>query len=110
MGLGIVPPMTHTVVESDDGICVIALRGEIDLAGADQIIGVVRAVIGSGRCRRLSLDLRDAIFLDCAGVRALLAAQREAERQGVPLGVTHVHGVARRVMDLTGVYDRLCHG
>jgi anti-anti-sigma factor len=102
MGPGFAPGVAHTVVE-DGGVCVVALQGEIDLATADEIVDAVDAVLATGRCTRVRVDLAAVSFLDCAGVRALVGARGHAERLGVPLGVTHARGGPRKILMLTGV-------
>jgi len=106
MGLGIAPGVAHTVVEVG-GVCVVALQGEIDLATAGGIVDAVRSALATARCSRIRVDMSAVTFLDCAGVRALLDARRQAERQGVPLGIVHAHHGPRKVLMLTGVYGYL---
>ncbi|NUT32149.1 MAG: STAS domain-containing protein [Hamadaea sp.] len=97
----------HTVGEHG-GVCVVALDGEIDFAVAAQIGQIVRSVLTTRACASIQVDLVRVGFLDCAGVQALVNAQAEAAARGVPLVVAGVHDGPRRVMELTGVYARLC--
>lgn len=97
----------HTVSEHG-GACFVALRGDIDFAAAPQIGQIVRSVLAAHDCATLRLGLGHVAFLDCAGVQALLGAQAEAAAHGVPLTVVDVHDGPRKVMELTGVYARLC--
>ncbi len=53
---------------------VVALTGEIDVASAGQVRAVVGAGMG-GRGTLVVLDTSAVTFLDCAGLRELLAAQ-----------------------------------
>jgi anti-anti-sigma factor len=106
MGLGIAPGVAHTVVEAG-GVCVVVLQGEIDLATAGEIDDAVRSLLAPGRCSRIRVDLSAVTFLDCAGVRALLEARRQAARKGVEFGIVHAHDGPRKVLMLTGVYGYL---
>ena len=61
----------------DDGVCVLALGGEIDL----QFAPVLRTVLeekGSGRCGALVLDLSEVTFIDSSGIAAIIGHLREA--------------------------------
>jgi anti-anti-sigma factor len=82
---------------------VIALAGEFDMASAD---AVQRELIGAERsgARCIALDLRELSFIDCSGLRVILAADRRAgERLVIVKGPTQV----RRVFALCGLDARL---
>ncbi|HYF45431.1 MAG TPA: STAS domain-containing protein, partial [Acidimicrobiales bacterium] len=64
---------------------------------------------GNDRPRPLVVDLGRVTFLDSSGVHALIEADRRARAGG---GRLHLHGAApcvEKVLDLTGVGDRI-HG
>jgi anti-anti-sigma factor len=52
---------------------------------------------------RLALDLSGVIFLDCAGISALLGAERDARLCGGRLQLASVSACARRLISITGL-------
>jgi len=55
----------------------------------------------------ISVDLQGVTFLDCAGVNALLAAERRARLEGGKVQVTRSSAPAWRVITLLGLQDLL---
>lgn len=85
----------------DDASGFVTVGGELDLATVDRFEAVVtRAEERAGD--RLVLDLREVVFMDSSGLRAIL----EAYKRGLPVErrVTVVcpPGPARRVLEITG--------
>ena len=78
----------------------VRVTGELDLSTAPEL---ARALAD---CRstatHVTLDLRDLDFIDCAGLRSIL----EADRQG-PLTVIAGTGPVRQLLALTGTDRRL---
>ncbi len=90
---------THT----EGGVTVIALAGSLDSAAAPD----VREQLGQlvpGRGPVL-LDLSQVSWLSGAGLRALLAACRQAERNGARLTLAAVPAEVRAIMTATGFAD-----
>jgi anti-sigma B factor antagonist len=78
----------------------IRVAGELDLSTAPEL---ARAVADArGAATHVTLDLRDLDFIDCAGLRCIL----EADRQG-PLTVIPGTGRVRQLLALTGTERRL---
>lgn len=83
------------------GQVVVALSGELDMAGAARIGALVTTVaIG---VPWLIVDLAGLKFTDCAGMRALAAAAKQARRAGGGLVLAAPGPAVLRVLDLTGV-------
>jgi anti-sigma B factor antagonist len=64
-----------------DGVHVIAMRGELDLATAPRLCVRIDAARGAGS-RRLLVDLSTADFCDSTGLRALIGSRREVVAGG----------------------------
>ena len=57
----------------------------------------------------LIVDLGEVEFMDSSGIRALLDVDSVAARFGGRVVVLGAHGPVRRVLEVTGVFDRLQH-
>jgi anti-sigma B factor antagonist len=95
-----------TDVAWDHGSATVAVRGEVDLATAPEVQERLLKVIDKAP-ERLIVDLAGLAFIDCAGVTVLERVYRESRRQGCPMVLRAVHGLARRVFALTGL-DQSC--
>jgi anti-anti-sigma factor len=58
--------------------------------------------------RRTEVDLSKVDFLDSSGVSLLLRGRRQADEHGVAYQVIGAQGIARQVLEMTGVWDHLC--
>src|SRR3954471_22069674 len=99
--LGVRPPAAFEIHASavSEGVSLILLRGELDLAAAAVLRNRVEAAAGSG----LIIDLREVTFIDSSVLRELLDARRELERQGSRLVLSGVPASVRRLLDMTGM-------
>ncbi len=78
------------------------LLGELDVATAPGLARQLRELQYSpASC--LVLDLRDLSFMDCSGLRVLVAAQRHAGQAQARLEVLCSDGPVQRLLTLTGV-------
>lgn len=87
---------------SVDGRSVLAVRGEVDLASAHDLVLAATPADADGP---LALDLSEVTFIDSTGVSALLAIWREGERVGRPVELIAISGPVGRVLQLAGVGD-----
>lgn len=94
-------PYLSVNVEHDGPVCVLALRGELDMITAPTFTARMSRV-GWERAERLVLDLSGLSFTDCAGARALAAAVR-AVPADCPIIVRSLQPTVRRVFELTGL-------
>ena len=53
------------------------------------------------------LDLSGVSFMDCAGLRTLLATRRRAELRGGRMRLIAASAAVRRIIELTGVQEAL---
>lgn len=84
---------------------IVALGGELDMDGADQVTGEVRALLEDG-VERLQIDGVALDFVDSAGLRTLLSLQAEVSAAGVAFEVAASPHLTR-LLELTGLTDIL---
>lgn len=99
--------MHISVARGDAATRVVTVAGEIDMAAAPNIHSAVATVLQDEGVRELVLDFADVTFLDCAGITALLEVVRRARARGASASLIHCRPVVLRVLDATGVTDRL---
>src|SRR4051794_26751672 len=103
-------PASHPfeISEHDaDGVHVIAMRGELDLATAPRLCVRIDAARRGGS-RRMVVDLTTAEFCDSAGLRALIGSNREmAALGGRMAGAAEPGSVGGRLVDLAGAPELL---
>ncbi|MEV6429702.1 anti-sigma factor antagonist [Nocardia sp. NPDC051463] len=89
-------------------VAVVAVRGEVDHATADQLIQAVRTGLDHTRGGFCVLDLTAVQFLGGHGLSALLQATRAAEnrRQPLRIAVDHNRPVIRPI-EITGLEELL---
>jgi anti-sigma B factor antagonist len=106
---GDVPESLLTVRRADRAGCtVVVVRGEIDLATADQLATAARQARDEGRGCLLVLDLSAVEFLASAGLSVLNQLAAEADRHGPELRVVIDYNRAvRRPLDVTDMAQRL---
>lgn len=95
------------VLESttDDGTLVLSLQGEIDLATVSTLAAHLDHICD--RADAVTVDLRRVGFIDCLGLRHLLALQADADASGCRVGFIQGPAPVRRVFELTGVQAQL---
>ena len=87
-------PVTGTII----------LRGDLDLSAVKAFEQSLRAAVDHGG--PVTLDAAELAFMDSTGVRLLIHAAQRLEGRGCLI----VHGAndaVRRVIDLTGIDDRI---
>lgn len=94
-----------THFEVHDGVPVLALRGDLDVAtrrsARDALQGALQAQ------RALVLDLTGLGFLDSTGLTVLINSADEARRLGRPFAIAVPPGGPRRVLELSGLDEEL---
>jgi anti-anti-sigma factor len=82
----------------DDGSGRLALRGELDLAGAPDLEQALQARIGD-----VTLDCHDLAFIDSTGLHVLISNERRLSADGYHLTLEGVRPGCRRVFEITGL-------
>lgn len=81
----------------------VAVVGEVDLATATALRDRLLSVLHDHTPAVLDVDLAGVTFLDCAGLRALVAGRNAAVQAGRQMRVTHPQPIVRRVLEVTGL-------
>lgn len=99
------PTEISTSVQAD-GLVVVHVYGEVDMATAPDLRAAASYHLAAGR--NVAVDLAETTFMDASGVSALLAVHGAARRVGRSLTVLHAsHRPVARVLQLSGVTDVL---
>ncbi|WP_051385396.1 STAS domain-containing protein [Actinokineospora inagensis] len=91
------------------GVVLVAIGGEVDLVAAGILERFLLGAVAEQRSGKpgLIIDLSDAEFFGCAGLNALLAAQRRLERTGGWLRLVDISTAVSRVLDANGMNTHL---
>jgi anti-sigma B factor antagonist len=105
MDRGVTASGFEITVSQANGLRVLRLAGDFDLAG----VGLFESKLDrSGSPREtLVVDLRGLTFIDSSGLRAVVMADRQASARGGRCVVIRGSERIGRVLDLTGVGERL---
>ena len=85
-----------------DGVAVLKVDGELDLASAPQFRQAVGELMGEGR-RRVVVDLSGSDFVDSSGIGAILWADNRLKALGGRLTTTGCTPHVVRVLELSGL-------
>lgn len=88
-------------------VAVIALTGELDVAGAGLLENELRRVAADHDVRGLVLDLRELDFMDSTGLRLLVLADDRARTEGRAFTLVRGKPDVHRVLEITRMTDRL---
>ena len=80
----------------------IDVAGEVDASTSPKLAEAIDIAL-SGSARRLEINAAEVTFIDSAGLRVLVAAQRTAEESGRRVVVTEPSESIRRLLDITGL-------
>ena len=84
----------------------VVVHGEIDMQTAAQLERVLDDVIAKGALL-VTLDLEHVEFLDSSGLRVILGASNKLSAQDGQLLLEGASSAVERVLELTGVIERL---
>lgn len=76
------------------------LEGRLDTTSAPAAQEMLLKL--AGEYARLTLDLADLVYVSSAGLRTLLTLQKQVNRTGVSLTLTHVSPAVMEVFEMTG--------
>jgi anti-anti-sigma factor len=91
---------------SDGGVEVVAVSGEIDIASASRLITGLNDAVGNCDVPVI-VDLTDVAFMDSTGLALLLNAHRRLARRGKGFAVVCADGPVMRVFTITDMVDVL---
>jgi anti-anti-sigma factor len=88
---------------SADGQAMVNLRGELDIATAEQAHAYLRRVVDGEKKGKVTLNLANLTFCDAAGLGVLAKVASYARRTGRTLRVTAARPSLLRIMRITGM-------
>jgi anti-anti-sigma factor len=99
---GIRPPSVYAIEShtAPDGVVVLELEGEFDLAAAPAIRERLTAA-RAARARGVVLDMTEVTFVDSSVLRELLRAEATMRSEGVPLVIAALRPPVARLLELT---------
>jgi anti-anti-sigma factor len=86
-----------------DGQAMVNVRGELDIATAEQAHAYLRRVVDGEKKGKITLNLGDLTFCDAAGLGVLAKVAGHARRTGRTLRVTAARPSLLRIMRITGM-------
>jgi anti-sigma B factor antagonist len=100
------PQFSMVDARDADGALRLTLLGELDLTVADQLEARLQELRTFEPCVRL--DLSELSFIDSSGIRIVIRARLDADRDGWALNVDpHVSEIVRRPLELLGLDEVL---
>ena len=90
----------------ESGVLRLVARGEIDFDSAEVLAVRLRALIDHGALV-VVLDATHVTFLDSLGLRVIIGAANRLRAQGGQLFIEGMSGAVQRVLEITGLLDRL---
>ena len=93
-------------VRLGDGGTIVAISGEVDVCTEAPLQQALLWIIRE-RGARFMLDVSGVSFMDCAGLRALLATRRRAELRGGFVHLIAASAAVCRIIELTGAQEAL---
>ena len=83
---------------------IVALDGELDTVSERQLNALVTRLLGK-QARQVLFDLSRIRFMDTAGIRGLISAQRRLFLAGRTFGLIGVPPAVQNVFSITGLQD-----
>jgi anti-sigma B factor antagonist len=93
-------------VRAEGRTAVVAVTGELDLASSPELEGKLDEVWSSD-ADQLVIDLRALEFMDSTGLSIIVGAHQRLAETGRKLSVVKGPPQVQRLLDLTGVSERL---
>jgi anti-anti-sigma factor len=90
-----------------DGIVVVTVIGEVDIATVDPFRDVLVPLSTDAEVRLVECDLSQVSFFGCAGVSVLLGARAALAARGARFEVAAASHAVVRTLSVTGVSDLL---
>lgn len=93
-----------TIKKTVDGNkLVLALEGRLDTTTAPQLENELKVSLYDTKA--LTLDMEKLEYLSSAGLRVLLAAQKQMQKQKAEMVVVNVNEIIMEVFEITGFVD-----
>jgi anti-anti-sigma factor len=95
---------------TDDGSVVIGVRGELDIASAENLRATMLSAVSTFRPPRLVVDLQYVTLVDSAGIGALVAGYHAIRAVGGVFEVSQPNALVHHQLRITGLADILRAG
>lgn len=100
-------PFEATAAQLDDGVRIVAVRGELDLSTASDLEAPLEDAISSGDASVL-IDLSECEFIDSTGIALIVRAWQRLDRTadgdgGGRVVICSASDQVRRVLEITGL-------
>lgn len=100
-------PFEASVAQLDDGVRVIAVRGELDLSTAPELEGPLEDAVAA-RDASVLVDLSECEFIDSTGIALIVRAWQRLDRAADGEGqgqvvISSYNDQVRRVLEITGL-------
>ena len=93
-----------TIKKTVDGsTLVLALEGRLDTTTAPQLENELKVSLYD--IKELTLDMENLEYLSSAGLRVLLAAQKQMQKQQGNMVIVNVNEIIMEVFEITGFVD-----
>ena len=96
--------MLNTKKTQEGGALTVALEGRLDTSTAPQLEAELKEALNG--VAALTMDLDKLEYISSAGLRVLLSAQKQMNRQG-EMKITNVNETVMEIFDVTGFTDIL---
>lgn len=93
--------------EPEGTVLTVAPQGDLDLVGAVRLRRAVAEAVERHRPVHLDVDFAYVTFLDCAGIRALVRAERRMRDRGGTMAIRRASGMALRLLRFFGLDRRM---
>lgn len=93
-------------VRTEGQAAIIVVRGELDLATSPELELQLRNFADTGN-EQLVIDLRELEFMDSTGLSLIVKAHQRLSEEGRRLSIVRGSQQVQRLLDLTGVSERL---
>lgn len=93
-------------MDTEDTVGHIGIKGEFNIYTAAALQQLLLDALNAGS--KVEIDLSDVGEMDCAGLQLLIAARREAARQGKPIHISGSNPVVLELLELcalSGIID-----
>jgi anti-sigma B factor antagonist len=95
-------------ISTDRGAVVLTLRGEIDISVATPLAAAFDRGLADATTSLIA-DFADVQYIDSSGLKILVNTWRTCEQTGVPFRLVNLRPLVKRVIDIAGLLDMLCH-
>lgn len=93
-------------VDTASGNARVDVSGEIDSSTSPQLAEAIDRAMRANT-RRVEIDASAVTFIDSAGLRVLVAAQRAAEEEGRHIAIVDPSETTQRLLEITGLTEYL---